>query len=133
MPGYVMFASPMTLNPGIPAVQAAPDRWWVFSAQGGSLILYSLCKVYPFVDMQGWKRVTATAGISAEEKRADLKVFEDLMNEMAPAFFADEAVDSSRLTALAAAIERIVPKEILLQYRALAPDFFKWLGKDGMK
>jgi hypothetical protein len=127
-PAYACFASPASRRPGQPVVQGAPDRWWVMSAHGGSLIIYALWDVFPYAEVAGWTTVTLPPVTrSIAEQQQDMASIELLMNTLAPAFFGGESSDTRTRKALLEALAAHLPEPLLPQYRALAPDFFAWL------
>jgi hypothetical protein len=129
-PSYAFFASPALRRPGQPVEQGAPDRWWAMSAQGGRIVIYALSKTVPFADSVNWGTVTLpSVSLTIEELKYALKNIEDLLNELAPSFFAGEVGNTQTRRALAAALLEHLPDPLLPQYRALAPDFFSWLSK----
>jgi hypothetical protein len=127
-PCYAFFASPALRRPGQPVEQGAPDRWWAMSAHGGRIIIYALAKALPLADEANWETVTLPLmSLTIEELKQVLKHIEELLNELAPSFFAGEAGNTQTRKALAAALLDHLPQPLVPQYRALAPDFFAWL------
>lgn len=128
-PAYACFASPALRRPGTPAVQGAPDRWWVVDARNGHLVVFALWTAVPFAPGAQWDSATLpppTGGIG--EVKSLVETIELLMEALAPAFFTDQPGDAEAMQALAQALRAHVPEPLWPQYQALVPDFFAWLG-----
>lgn len=127
-PAYAYFASPALRLPGQSLKQGAPDRWWVVSAHGGQIILYTLYKALPFTENEQWGTlILPTETRSIAEQQQAIATIELLVNRLAPAFFDDEPGDQRTRTALMESLSAHLPKQLLPQYQALVPDFFAWL------
>jgi hypothetical protein len=129
--GYAFFSSPAVRRPGVPTVQSAPDRWWVLSALGAHIDLYTLVSIFPLgPEGSAWEAVELPAtAATIQELQASLKEFEALMDLTVPDFFAGKPADPEHAATVWKALEEQVPKPLLEQYRALAGDFFEWLGE----
>jgi hypothetical protein len=129
-PAYAYFAAPALRTPDAPMQQSAPDRWWVLAAHGGRLMIYALSKSIPFPGTTTFEPVTLPRmAMSRDELRQSLKTMEDLLDGLAPQFFAAEPGDEAMRRNLSAMLAEMLPKPLQPQYRALAPDFFAWLEK----
>ena len=128
VPSYVYFASPALRSPGKPSQQAAPELWWMISAESGRMLIFAHYKVMPFATNVEWTtvelpRVTATIS----EMTQTLSDIKSMINELAPAFFASEPGAANTRELLAQTLNHYLPQPLIPQYRALAPDFFAWL------
>src|SRR5262249_24604337 len=122
------FASPALRTPGKPVEQGPPDRWWAAQAHGGGIMIYALWQVARYAEDANWSTVVLPpVSRSIDEMRQALKNIEELMDALAPAFFAGEKGDDQARKELAEALAATLPEPIMPQYRALAPDFFAWL------
>jgi hypothetical protein len=129
-PAYAYFAAPALRSPDAPMQQSAPDRWWLLAAHGGRLLLYALAKSLAFPGGQVFEPVTLPRmSMSREELRNSLKTMEELLDALAPQFFAGEPGDQVMRRNLAAMLGEMLPQPLQPQYRALVPDFFAWLEK----
>jgi hypothetical protein len=129
-PAYAYFAAPALRTPDAPMQQSAPDRWWVLAAHGGRLLIYALAKALAFPSDQMFEPVTLPRlSMSRDELRQSLKTMEELLDALAPQFFAGEAGDQVLRKNLAAMLAEMLPQPLQPQYRALTPDFFAWLEK----
>jgi hypothetical protein len=126
-PGYALFASPALRVLGRQKEQGAPDRWWVMGAQNGHLLAYALCSAVPFTT-ENWPSsvLSPLTGTIAGLRDATGKL-EKSMDAQSSAFFHGEAGIPARLEELKQALTAVLPRELLPQYRALAPDFWNWL------
>lgn len=128
-PGFALFASPTSSALIQPVEQGPPDRWWAVSAKNGHLLLYAFCRVVPFAGETALDRVTMPAEQrTVAQIREDADAIEQQMNALAPLFFAGEAGEAAARKALLEALTRHLKEPVLPCYRALAPDFFAWLG-----
>lgn len=126
---YAFFAAAAARQPGKPMRQGAPDRWWLLDAHGSaSVIIYALSEVQPF-STENFEAVTLPliSGTLADLKAA-LANLEAQMNALTPVFFADDAGDAEAKKELLTSLLAVLPEPLQPQYRALAPDFFAWLG-----
>jgi hypothetical protein len=128
-PGFASFASAAVRTPGQPAERDVPSRWWVLDAKNGELLLYAVTQAAPFSDGNAWKPIAVQSRFAsiAEMKKTQQEI-EGLVDELAPLFFAHQQADAEKRTALLDALNRYVSPELMPQYQALVPDFFKWLG-----
>jgi len=127
-PGYALFASPALRRPGQPVEQGGPDRWWVVSANGGNLIVYARSIAVRFSGTESWPSVTMPpVNRSIDEMRQALREIDEVMDALAPAFFAGEKGDAQLRGELASLLGSHLPEPLVPQYRELAPDFFAWL------
>jgi hypothetical protein len=127
MPGYAFFASPAVRLSGKPVEQGAPDRWWVFGAENGRLLLYALCSAVPFGPGTWPSGVLSPVKGTIAELQAGFKNLEGLMDPLALEFFDREVGSPDARRELKQALESISPRELLPQYRSLASDFFDWM------
>jgi hypothetical protein len=127
--GFASFASAAVRAPGKPTEQDVPSRWWVLDAKSGELLLYAETEAVPFSEGKDWKPtvVQSRFGSIAEMQKAQREV-QRLVDELAPLFFAQQSATAEKRTALLDALSRYISPELLPQYRALVPDFFKWLA-----
>lgn len=129
-PAFAFFASPALRQPGLPAQQSPPDRWWALQAHGGQLLVYSLFNIIPFAPGVQW----TTAEIpppapSVAAIRQMLTDIEDMADVLTPDFFRGAPGDAETRRALIKVFKQFVPEPIIEQYRALAPDFCTWLER----
>jgi hypothetical protein len=128
-PGFASFASAAVRTPGQPAEQDVPSRWWVLEAKSGKLLLYAVTQSMPFSDDKSWKPITIESRFaSIAEMQKTQQQIEGLVDELAPLFFAHQQAAAEKRAALLEALNRYVSPELMPQYQALVPDFFKWLG-----
>jgi len=128
IPGYAVFAGPALRIPGEAPIQAAPDRWWVYGARGGHLLIYALQAVQSFVPGELFSDVTLNnSSRTIDEMREDLAVLDRLMDGLVPAFFAGAAGELDRRRAVSETLSLVIPSQLTPRYRALVPDFFAWL------
>lgn len=127
-PGYAVFASPAVREPGKPVEQGAPDRWWIIDAHTGHTLLYALCDMLPIAQDTAWKpEILPSPAASLEELKTEQVAVAEALNAQAPAFFSDRPGDPSPRHLLLERLQRLLPKVLMPQYRAVAPDFFRWL------
>jgi hypothetical protein len=133
VPGYAGFACPALRAPWKPLRLRRPDRWWLLGASHGELLAYGRTSVLPFGDVTAGtapESVTlpaATRPVAAVLE--DLRVLDETMELAVGPFFAGEPGDAALRADLAAIIGvQAGAPEVLAWYRALAPDFFRWLG-----
>jgi hypothetical protein len=128
-PGFASFASAAIGSPGQPMEQDVPNRWWVFDAKNGKLLLFAITQAMPFSDDKSWKPIAIESRFAtvSEMQKAQQEI-EGLVDELAPLFFAHQQAAAEKRAALLEALHRYVPPELMPQYQALVPDFFKWLG-----
>ena len=109
--------------------QYPPDRWCLFSASGGRLILYSLNAVVPFVHGVTWEPAAIPApSMTVSQMRQSVQDIQVLLGALVPHFFSRETGDPDQRKAFQQAFAAFVPEPLLDQYKALASDFFEWLG-----
>lgn len=128
VPAYMQFASPARRTPGQPTVQEGPDRWWLFSPNGGRLLLYALSSVAPVAPGVAFEACETSAQVAGvDELREAVKHFLQAMDAAVPQFFA--GTPSGDMTGIADMFDMIVPAILVPQYRAYAPDFLDWIGR----
>ena len=128
VPGYAGFAGPARRSPRAPLELRRPDRWFTFSAQRGSLVLYSLVTAVPFTENLSPEQVTlppVTRSLAAVEE--DLRMLDTLMDRAAGEFFAARPGDKDLATDLLAVLTAHVSPLVMDWYKALGWDFFSWL------
>ncbi len=129
--GYAFFASPARRISGQPLLQSSPDRWCVFSAIGGAIIIYCLWNAHPFASVTNFENCEMlSTNRTISQLKTTLNTIEELMNTLALNFFAGEPGDPQTRKALAETMKDYFTTSLLNQYQALAPDFFQWLEKD---
>lgn len=127
-PAYSFFACPAERRPGQPPRHDAPDRWWVFSAKGGQVLIYTLSRFFSFAGGQRWDTITVSpASESVVVLQQMVQDIRQMMDAVIPAFFADTEGDAEIRAALHGVLVRFLSPPLLAQYRALAPDYFQWL------
>jgi hypothetical protein len=136
VPGYAGFACPALRVPRQPLRLREPDRWWLLGAAHGELLAYGRTSVLPFAEMPagplastGAEFVTlpsSTRPVAAVLE--DLRVLDETMARAIGPFFdglPGDAVLRADLTEILR-VQAGAP-EVLHWYRAVAPDFFRWL------
>lgn len=127
-PGFAYFASPATRRPGEPVQQKSPDRWWVVDAHTGRVIAYALVAAIPFHEGLPWGDVQWTASsASIPQQRDAYERLAIVIDRIAPFFFRGETLPSAERKALTDVLAELIPAALMVQYRALVPDFFSWL------
>jgi len=127
-PGFVSFAAPCTRRPGQPLQLAPPDRWWVMGARSRSLVAYNLVSAVPFTGETIDERVTLPVpDRSMQAILEDFAVLDELVDQILPAFFADQNADATIRQDVLHSLGALIPDEVIGWYRLLAPDFFHWL------
>ena len=127
-PGYAFFASPAVRRPGAPMQQGAPDRWWVSDARNGQTLLFAHCKAQPFAPDTSFNTETLpvpTLGLA--EMLATMARLTQQVTAIAPHFFTGDPGDPTSRAQTRDALLAVIPAPLLPQYRALVPDFMKWL------
>jgi hypothetical protein len=127
--GYAGFAGPALRRPGVPLRLGTPDRWWVVDAGRGALLSYGRTAAIPFADDLPAGPVTVDLGRTVAEAREDLAVLTELIDTVAPRFFAGDDADPAARRATADQLTAVVGAGTVAWYRALAPDFFAWLER----
>ena len=127
VPGFACFRCPATVGS---YDVSPPDRYWVFDANSGDVLIYARVEAQPFAADMAAHGITLPPPVqrSRAESLADQKVFSDLLDLAAPAFFAGAPADPAVRRDLVAIAPRILEEQMLPWFRALAPDFFEWLG-----
>ena len=132
---YVFYTAPAVTRAGQPQREGTPDRWGAFSANGGGLLLYALCALLPFAGPEqsaAWRKtieIGAEPGKTYASFDAALSRLVDSMETLAPAFFRDESGDATAKKAFLQDFAYFVPAPLQDRHRAVAPDFFSWLGE----
>jgi hypothetical protein len=132
-PAYAFFAAPAIRRPGAPTVHGAPDRWWVLSALGAHVEVYAVTSIFSFAENgQVWESTEVPAPTATiPELQSSLKEFEALMDVTVPDFFSGASADPEHASTVLRALGEQIPRPLMDQYRALARDFFEWLGGGG--
>lgn len=126
--GYAAFAGPARRVPGESLQLGLPDRWWLIDARSGDLLAYNRTECLPFAAGLGTGWVTLpTPHRSIAALQEDQRVLDNLMEAAAPDFFAGGTGAPDTRADLAAALAACAGAPVLPWYRALAPDFFRWL------
>ena len=129
VPAYAGYSSPASRSPKNPTRQSPPAQWWLLDAVSGRLLLFAACRIYPFTDQTFAEFTHPVPALSMEEMEADWEQFTRLMEELAPLFLSGVDAEKQSRQALAEGFPKNFPEPLLLQYHALAPDFFTWLDK----
>lgn len=130
VPAYAGFAAPALRRPRQPLEVGFPDRWWGIRADRPVLLQYALTEVQPFGESLPAGPVTVTAArTSVAQLKEDLRVFTELMDDAVPFFFTDAEIDGDLRSDLGEALDAVLPSALTDWCRALAPDFFSWLGR----
>lgn len=132
VPGYAGFACPALRAPRQPLRLRRPDRWWLLGAKGGELLAYARTSALPFAGADPAPQTVtlppATRSVAAALE--DLRVLDETMERAITPFFAGEAGEPALRADLTAIIGlQAGAPQVLDWYRALAPDFFRWLGQ----
>ncbi|MCW3096892.1 MAG: hypothetical protein JWL77_2510 [Chthonomonadaceae bacterium] len=128
-PGFALFAAPTSSAFRQPVEQGPPDRWWTVSAKNGHLLIYAFCRIVPIATETTLDSVTMPPEQrTVAQIREDADAIEQQMNALAPLFFAGEAGEPEPKKTLLELLTRHLKEPVLPYYRALAPDFFAWLG-----
>lgn len=127
LPGYGGFAGPATRAPGQPLRLGTPDRWWALHAEHHRLIGYGLIAAFPFAALGADQVLVDRSGRSVADAHEDLRLLDELMDQVAGSFLAGSASDAALRSDLLEALTTNVTDPILPWYRAFAPDFFSWL------
>jgi hypothetical protein len=129
-PAYVWFAAPARRRPGEPMRLSPPDRWWALTAHGATLLLYARTVIVP---MGLEQEAPASAewrtppGEDVTARAVRLRALEAVMATVSQDFFAGRPATAG--AALAAELEAATGgAELAPFYRAMAPDFWAWLG-----
>ena len=131
---YVFYTAPAVTLAGQPQREGTPDRWGAFNAKGGGLLLYALCDLLPFAGAEqsaGWLEtveIAAEPGKTYESFDAALSRIVAGMEMLAPAFFRGESGDPAAKKAFEQDFAYFIPAPLQDRHRAIAPDFFSWLG-----
>jgi hypothetical protein len=129
-PGFASFASAAVRVPGQPMEQGVPDCWWVLDAKTGEPLLYALTEAVQFSEDKTWKPVVVQSPFrTVTEMQQARQEIVQLLDELAPLFFANQQAPVEKRTALLEALRKYVSPELIPQYKALVPDFFVWLGE----
>lgn len=127
--GYASFASPCTRMPGHPLELSAPDRWWVRGAHTRGLVAYNLTVAVQFsADLDPTRLILSMSERTLAARIEDFTVFDELMDRVAPAFFAGETTDSILRQDAMQSLTALLPVGLTPWHRALAADFFEWLA-----
>jgi hypothetical protein len=132
---YVFYSAPAVTVAGQPKREGSPDRWGAFSARGGGLLLYALFDLLPFVNADqsaAWQEaveITADSGQSYSSFDEALSRIVLNMELLAPTFFRGEAGDPMVKQAFLEDFAYFTPAPLRERHRAVAPDFFAWLGQ----
>lgn len=128
-PAFAFFASPAQRTPGRPLLQAPPDRFWAFAAHGGHLVLYALTSAISLApEAASWQPIELPPPtVPVAKLRDEVAVFDEVMTIASEDFFQGRPATAS--DGLVEAWARLVPPPVLPFYRALAPDFWQWLGR----
>jgi hypothetical protein len=128
--GYAQFAAPCSRAPDRPTVQSPPDRWWVFDAKSGHLIVYALTSAIAF-PADSASQFTSVELLPMKESiaamRDSLAVLDTVMEHIVRDFFHGHPGDPEARRHVAALLSAVVPTALIPRYRALVPDFFVWL------
>jgi hypothetical protein len=129
-PALCLFVCPAELSPDEPSVVYPPDRWAVFDARWGRLMLYALVDIFSF-SREPWpplQRRDSPEPQTIAEARIALGELRELIEELMPKFFAgpDSGSDVEKRHRL---------RDLLCSdsagldawERLIAPDFFDWL------
>lgn len=128
-PAYAYFASPTRRVPGQLKVQSAPAFWWAIDARTALLMFYVPYQFMSFAPDQYWEPVTLHwKSQSSVEIEAGMAALPALITQAAPLFFTNQPGDPALRQKLSDTLDLIIPEGLLPEYKALVPDFFKWLG-----
>jgi hypothetical protein len=126
-PGYACFAAPALYADSRTTVDT-PDLWWVSDSAGRHMLLFAWFTAYPFGEIAAGRQKLTPVAATMDEVRSQEDAINALMSEAAPVFFAGDPGRGELRLNLATALGKALAPEITPWYRALAPDFFAWLG-----
>ncbi len=128
LPSWAVFAGPARRAPGQPLTLGTPDRWWALDARHRGLLGYALTVVTPFTAyLPPGPVIISPPRRTITALKEDLAVLGELLDAVAPAFFAGETGDPTSRADLLDALTVAHLREAAPWYRALVPDFFTWL------
>jgi hypothetical protein len=131
-PAYAFFARPVVIRTDDTLEVGPPERWAVVEAATGQLLLYAHWELLPFAPEANWPAVTLARQppqSMPEPAAPDVSItaLEELMDTLAPSFFAGEAGNPALRATLADYARQLIGAPFVEQQRALTPDFFDWL------
>lgn len=127
-PAFAFYAGASVRQPNIRARYLPPDRHWTIAALGGSLLFYARTSILPLAPPgTHWTPAEGDRpAVTVQVLRDRLTAFEPMIDQATATFF-DGGM--TRFGAeLANEITKIVVAPMLDFYRAIAPDFWAWLG-----
>jgi hypothetical protein len=132
-PGIAAFAAPADRTGG-ELRQFPPDRWWVVDATTGRLAFYALIAAVPLaaplaaLDADAWGPLEIPPpAFGLDELEQRLAAIDAIMSVSAARFW--RGLEAEHGEAIAAALGDVIPAQLLPVYRALAADFWTWLGQ----
>jgi hypothetical protein len=127
-PGFASYGAPALRRRGESTSVSPPDRWMVYAASSGRLVVYALCAAVPYAQELPAEPATVPApqgGIA--QIKEQLAEIEELAERLTPRFFAGQPGDAGQRRQFAALLRSYQPGRLGEWQRALNSDFFDWL------
>jgi hypothetical protein len=127
-PGFSCYAAPALRRRGEQTRVSPPDRWMVYAANSGLLVLYAKVTAVPYAqDLPAEPETVPVPQGGIAQLKEELAEIDELVERLAPWFFEGQSGDADQRRQLAALLRSHQPGRLGEWQRALNSDFFGWL------